>query len=41
MEHKRDLKQDDIVDNVIGFGVSFGFFLLVAVIFTIASLFQH
>ncbi|WP_134700177.1 YqzM family protein [Ammoniphilus sp. YIM 78166] len=41
MEHKRDLKQDDIVDNAIGFGVSFGFFMLIAVIFTVASLFQH
>lgn len=38
MEHKRDLTQDDIMDNGIGFGVSFTFFLLIGVLFTIASI---
>ncbi len=41
MEHKRDLTQNDIVDNVIGFGTSFGFFFLIAIIFTIVSVMQH
>ncbi|WP_120189262.1 YqzM family protein [Ammoniphilus oxalaticus] len=38
MEYKRDATQHDMVDNIIGFGVSFGFFILIAIIFTIASL---
>ncbi|HJV46577.1 MAG TPA: YqzM family protein [Bacillota bacterium] len=37
---ERDLTQDDIIDNGIGFGVSFGFFLLIGVIFTIVSIIQ-
>lgn len=41
MEHKRDLTQDDIVDSAVGFGTSFGFFFLIAIIFTIVSVLQH
>jgi hypothetical protein len=40
MDFKKDLQQDDIVDSAVGFGVSLGFFLLIATIFTIVQLFQ-
>jgi hypothetical protein len=40
MDYKKDVQQDDIVDNVIGFGVSVGFFFLIAAIFTVVSIFQ-
>ena len=40
MDYKKDVSQDDIVDSATGFTVSFGFFLLMAVLFTIISVLQ-
>jgi hypothetical protein len=36
-KYRRDESQNDIVDNAVGFGTSFGFFFLVGIIFTVVS----